>query len=62
MDFYEYISNSLMKRVWKHILEINVYIRGEERGGASNLGKIVFGEQELYKSLVHVFEGVSDSV
>lgn len=62
MDFYEYISNSLMKRVWKHILEINVHIRGEERGGASNLGKIVFGEQELYKSLVHVFEGVSDSV
>lgn len=51
-----------MKRVWKHILEINVHIGGEERGGVSNLGKTVFGEQELYKSLVHVFERVSDSV
>ena len=51
-----------MKRVWKHILEINVHVRAEERGGVSSLGKIVFGEQELYNSLVHVFEGVSDSV
>ena len=62
MDFYEYISNSRMKRVWKHILEINVHVRAEERGGVSSLGKIVFGEQELYNSLVHVFEGESDSV
>lgn len=52
MDFYEFISTSLMKRVWKHILEINVHVRAEERGGVSSLGKIVFGEQELYNSYI----------